>query len=158
MYWFLNWRLWAALVVAVFLAGTHWKAYTEGGKSVQAAWDAERAQVAAEKVAALLQARKKEQDLNDKVRKVSNDYRNEKAAHDATSVQLNDSLRQFEIANSGAGQDSTGTGRANGTGGLEQELLGNCARTLVLLGQEADRLEAKVVGLQAYIAAIGVDK
>lgn len=158
MYWFLNWRLWAALVVAVFLAGTHWKAYTEGSKSVQAAWNAERVQVANEKIAAALQARKKEQDLNDKVRKVSNDYRNEKAAHDATAVQLNDSLRQFEIANGGASKDTASTTGANGTGGLEQELLGNCARTLVLLGQEADRLEAKVIGLQAYITAIGGDK
>jgi hypothetical protein len=144
MYWFLNWRLWAALVVAFFLAGTHWKAYTEGGKSVQAAWDADKAREAAEKIAAIEQARKKEQDLNDKVRRVSNDYQREKAAH--------------EIANGGAGKDSIGTAGANGTGGLEQELLGNCARTLVRLGQEADRLEAKVVGLQAYIAAIGGDK
>ena len=158
MYWFLNWRLWAALVVAFFLAGTHWKAYTEGGKSVQAAWDADKAREAAEKIAAIQQARKKEQDLNDKVRKVSNDYQREKAAHDATAVQLNDSLRQFEIANGGAGKDSTSTAGANGTGGLESELLGNCARTLVLLGKEADRLEAKVLGLQAYISAIGGDQ
>ena len=154
----LNWRVWAAILIAVFLAGTHWKAYKEGGKSVEAAWNAEKLTQANDKLEAVKAARIKEQDLNAKVRKVSDDYRNEKAAHDATAVQLNDSLRQFEIANSGAGKDPARTTGTIGPGGLESELLGNCARTLVLLGQEADRLEAKVVGLQAYIAAIGANK
>lgn len=42
----LNWRLWAALAIAVFLAGTHWKAYRMGGTSVQAKWDRETLEVA----------------------------------------------------------------------------------------------------------------
>lgn len=38
----LNWRIWAAVMVAIFLAGTHWKAYTAGQKSIQAEWNAEK--------------------------------------------------------------------------------------------------------------------
>ena len=38
----LNWRIAAALVVAIFLAGTHWRAYTAGKASIQSAWNVER--------------------------------------------------------------------------------------------------------------------
>ena len=34
-----NWRIWAAVVIAVALAASHWRAYTNGKKSVQADWD-----------------------------------------------------------------------------------------------------------------------
>ena len=39
-------RLIIALIVAVGLAASHWKAYTMGEKSLQADWDAERQEVA----------------------------------------------------------------------------------------------------------------
>lgn len=38
----LNWRIWAALMVAIFLAGTHWKAYHLGKSEVQSVWNEER--------------------------------------------------------------------------------------------------------------------
>lgn len=38
----LNWRIWAALVVAIALAASHWRAYTRGALSVQTAWDADK--------------------------------------------------------------------------------------------------------------------
>lgn len=37
-----------ALIAAVILAGTHWKAYTAGEKSVQAEWDAARLEASQE--------------------------------------------------------------------------------------------------------------
>jgi hypothetical protein len=42
----------------------------------------------------------------------------------------------------------------HGGTGLESELLGHCAKTLVGLAAEADRLEAQVVGLQQYIKGV----
>ena len=38
-------RLAVAAVIAVFLAGTHWKAYTSGKATVQAEWQAEKLEV-----------------------------------------------------------------------------------------------------------------
>ena len=42
----------------------------------------------------------------------------------------------------------------NGTGGLERELLGSCAASLTELAITSDRLESKVVNLQAYVANV----
>ena len=42
----LNWRVVAALLLAVALAASHWKAYTQGEKAVTAQWNAERLETA----------------------------------------------------------------------------------------------------------------
>jgi len=39
-------------------------------------------------------------------------------------------------------------------GGLQRELLGQCAGALGAMAQEADRLAGKVVALQAYVQAV----
>ncbi len=56
-------RLAAAAVIAIFLAGTHWKAYTVGKSVVQVAWDTEKAEM----VLAAAEAQKKNQETADKV-------------------------------------------------------------------------------------------
>lgn len=38
----LNWRVWAAVLVAVALAASHWKVYKVGQNEVQAKWTAEK--------------------------------------------------------------------------------------------------------------------
>jgi hypothetical protein len=38
----LNWRVWAAILIAVALAASHWKAYKLGQTGVRAEWDAEK--------------------------------------------------------------------------------------------------------------------
>lgn len=42
----MNWRIWAAGVLALALAGTHWGAYVSGKKTVKADWNAEKLSVA----------------------------------------------------------------------------------------------------------------
>lgn len=42
----LNWRVVAAAILAVLLAGSHWKTYHMGGASVQAKWNAESLSIA----------------------------------------------------------------------------------------------------------------
>lgn len=44
----LNWKAWAAIVLSVALAGSHWKAYTSGKKAVLAEWNAEKLEQAAQ--------------------------------------------------------------------------------------------------------------
>lgn len=62
----LNWRVWAAVFVAVALFATHMKAYRMGEWSVQAEWDAEHAQVMATALAVTQANRAKEQALQAK--------------------------------------------------------------------------------------------
>lgn len=38
----LNWRIWAAIALAVILAASHWKVYKVGQNEVQAKWTAEK--------------------------------------------------------------------------------------------------------------------
>lgn len=155
----LNWRIWAALVVAVALAASHWKAYHMGGASCRAEMAEQTLKLTNDALAASEQNRKTEQTLNEKVRKVSNDYATEKAAHLLTSRKLGDSLRDFTATlDSATAEDAASATSAAGRGGLEFELLGNCAKTLVSMAEEADRLENKVVGLQEYVKSVGLDK
>lgn len=142
------WRIAAALIVAAFLAGTHWKAYVTGKHVVQAEWtqkslDAER------------DARNKEQALIAAKQKAEEAYvdQKRKAARAAAGAQSElDRLRDAIAATGGSScPDPAAQPRVNGVTRLEQELLGHCAGALVELAAEADRLEALVVGLQAYI-------
>lgn len=66
----LNWRMWAAVVLAVALAASHWKAYHLGANIVQAEWDT--AQASADRA-----TRAKEQSLRaaaDQLRKTQDDH------------------------------------------------------------------------------------
>ncbi len=142
----LSWRVWTAVALAVALAASHWKAYHMGQAEISAAWAADSlAQASAVREAAdLVQA---------KLRKANDDLQIEKKRRAADAVRSADSLREFQAAIGGGGPDATAPGGTHGAGGIESELLGNCAQALVGLGQEADRLAGKVVGLQDHIKA-----
>lgn len=151
----LNWRVWVAVALAVGLAISHGTAYKTGRALVRADWDKDIAQRAALALAASEAARVKEQALQTQNQKVSADYAKQKKANSVLAANLDDSLRQLESAIGGAASPNAPTSpRSNGTGGLERELLGSCARSFAELGKEADRLEGKVVGLQSYISEV----
>jgi uncharacterized protein YihD (DUF1040 family) len=50
--------------------------------------------------------------------------------------------------------DSPSARSANGSAGLESQLLGDCAVTLTKLAEEADGLEARLVALQTYVKEV----
>lgn len=149
-------RLWLAVAVAVFLAGTHLAAYRGGRAHVRAEWDRDIQERTAQALAASEAARARESELQTKVGRADRAYQDQKRATAALAVAASDGLRNLEtiLAAPASGASSATASGANGTGGLERQLLGNCAAALTELGKQADRLEAKVVGLQAYIAAI----
>lgn len=62
----LNWRAWAALALAVFLVGTHWKAYHSGTKSGIAECNAEKLAVAEQALKLAEQAKRTTLDLQAK--------------------------------------------------------------------------------------------
>ena len=160
MWTLLNYRIWLALLLSLALCASHWKVYKIGGDQVTRAWDAERLVQANELTKLSEAARAKEQKLQEQTRKVTNDYIAQKKLHAAAAGRAADSLRdlQAELAQPGTCVDPATTSRANGVTGLERELLGQCGQALKELAVEADGLEARVVGLQGYVVAIGADK
>lgn len=160
MAWFNPYR-WLALL-ALLAALFSWHYFDKKSAIEKAVTDVYTAATQA----ALVQseaARKKEKALNLTLNKVRSDYARQKAINDDLSRSLDVGLRDFQTTNSSTANNDTprnDTPRAPGTygtGGLESELLGHCAATLVELAKEADRLEGKVVGLQAYINSIKLD-
>lgn len=148
-------KLAIAAAIAVFLAGTHWKAYNSGKATVRAEWAIEKQAMAEAALAASEAARAKEQALTTANERIRHDLAKEKATRVAAAAALDDSLRQLQAAlgNPASGDSKTGAG-TNGTGGLESELLSDCSAALAGLAGTADRLESKVVGLQGYVNTV----
>ena len=145
-------------VMVVVLSATHWKAYVVAKDTVMSQWQQEKLQLAQAALEAEQVARKKEQELVVAKEKAEKQYVEEKrkAARAAASASAElDRLRDaLATAPADSGEEShcacTGTG-VNVATGLERELLGHCAASLVQLAAEADRLETVVVGLQSYV-------
>ena len=146
-------RLTAAAVLALLLAGTHWKTYVAGQQAVRAQYVA--AQLQAEKASRL-----REQQLIEEKQKAEAAYVDQKrkaaVAVSGARTEL-ERLRDALAASSASEPTATGP-RAADRAGLEQHLLGQCAASLVGVAAEADRLETLVVGLQGYIKNVCLEK
>lgn len=156
MYWLLDPRALAALVLAIALSATHFVAYRLGKATVRADWDRERAAYTSKALVQEQAFRAKEQSLVAARKHLEDRYVEDKrkaaaAAADAQSEldRLRDALASAPTCQ--AGSDPTAAERAAGASRLERELFGACAKALTDLAAEADRLEARVVGLQAYV-------
>lgn len=143
-----------AIILIVVVSFSHYFVYNKGQEVVQMKWDNEKL-VQAE------QALQKQQQLQAEKQKADERYANEKRkaaiAVSAAKSEL-DRLRD-ELAS--RGEESVGASaipRTNGATGLERELLGHCATTLVAMAAESDRLEAVVVGLQSYVTNVCLSK
>lgn len=145
-----RWLLYGGLLLALLVGYAAWERHIE-------AKGYERAQ--AEYTAAALKAseaaRAKEQALTIANQGVDRAYQVEKTRRAAAERVAADRLRDLEAAIVERGTPEA-ISRINGTGGLERELLGNCAQTVQSLAIEADRLEGKVVGLQNYVNQVCV--
>lgn len=155
MWTLLNPKTWIAAALAAVLAVSHFSAYRAGSASVRQKWDAQITTQALATAKASEDARIKEQALQAKVTRVQNDYTAEKKRRAADAVRSADSLRDFRATlYSIAPSDTARAPGAYGSGGLERDLLADCGKALTDLGQEADRLAGKVVGLQDYVKAV----
>ena len=144
-------RLWLALALAGLLAFTHYKAFHGGKAAVQAEWTAE-------KLASSEATRQKEKALTLATTKVDYVLQQSKKRDLAAGRATADSLRNFQTALVAKPVDTPTPAGADGTGGLERELLGSCATALAEMAFTADRLETKVVGLQNYARDVCITK
>ena len=150
-------RIAALVVLLLAFAAAGWKGYALGERHVQAQWDADIAQRTAQALAASEAARKREQDLNAAVADARGKYAKSVQNVHVVAAAAADGLRNLETilaAPATASSSAVASSGTNGAGGLERQLLGQCAKALAGMGAEADRLAAKIVALQDYVRAI----
>jgi hypothetical protein len=150
----LNWRVWAVLSLAVMLAASHWKAYTQGEKAMQSTFEAYKAEQVAQALEADQAVRIKEVALNQSLRSLTDAYIAEKNAHIAAAGRADDSLRQLQATLGSAATLDPAT--AIGADDLTRTrvVVGQCAATLAKVAEAADSLEDRLTGLQTYVKEV----
>jgi cell division septum initiation protein DivIVA len=139
----------AAAVLTLLAAGvwkTHHVGIVKGRAEIQVKWDAEKEALV--EVARRIEDNKREANLG-----VEREYQKLKKRLADSDRIADDRLREFQAAAS-ASEDATTAIGAVGRGGLELELLRNCGAALTSMGKTADRLEAKIIGLQRYVGRV----
>jgi uncharacterized protein YlxW (UPF0749 family) len=136
------WLIVGSLSVAIgaFFYGQH-----IGKTSVLVAWEKERLELSES-------ARAKEQTLNQSIQRLNDDLAKEKTRRIASDRALDNGLRNFETAISGIPKNTSTPSGTDGAG--TSEILGQCAKELVEVAKDADRLAEKVTGLQDYVKAV----
>jgi hypothetical protein len=154
---FMSPRVWIAVALAIALAASHWKVYTNGKAAVQLEWDAATAQATAAALAAEQAARAREQALQTKVRKVANDYQVEKTRRAAADQLAADSLRQLQAALASGGQPAADSAAAAGTDDDPRDgIIAECAGALVQMDKAVRSLADQTRALQGYAADVCV--
>ena len=158
----LNPKVWFELACVAVVAGLLWYAYhwayMNGFKAEEAEFNAYKVQVVASALAAQKAADSDKSAFQTSLENLTDAYIKEKSAHVATATSAANSLRDLQTALAAARSASASNpatpGSTDGTAGSISELFGTCATTLVKLAEEADTLEERVVGLQAYATYI----
>lgn len=153
MWTLLSPRVLAAVVVAVALSASHWKAYVMGKNTILSEWNAAITAQALETAKASEAARAKEQALQSQVRKVTNEYQAEKKRHAADAVLLAGRLLDFEAAITGA--DTTTT---PGFDDPRATIASECAGAIVKVDEYAQGLAIQTRALQRYTDNVCINK
>ena len=161
MYWTV--KTIATVVVLFALSLSHYFVYNKGQEVVHSLWTKDKLARAESEANAADEALKKLQALQAEKQKVEQLYVQEKrkAAVAASSAQRELNRLRDTLTSSNTTESDNGTStvtRIDGGTRLEQELLGQCAATLVAMAAEADRLETVIVGLQSYVKNICLAK
>ena len=144
----------AVLIAIALIVGGLWRlrhdSYKAGAEDV-------RKEYAAAATQAALSAIKTQERLQDAVQKVGERHEISKRqiSVDSANAQWElDGLRnQLAAIDSAASKTPTTAPGIDGAG-AERQLLGACAATLVGLAKEADRIEAKLTGLQDHVRSV----
>jgi hypothetical protein len=154
MWLLLNWRVWAAVTLAVFLAGTHWKAYTAGKRTIQTQFTAYIAEEKVLQSAATETARLRERSITDTLRTSYDAYNVLKNSRIADSKLASSSLQQLEATAASHPGGNTTTSSGVDVPSPYRELFLSCSRTIQTMAEEADGISVRLLGLQNYVSAI----
>lgn len=139
-------RLTLALIVAVVLAATHWKAYVAGQGAV-------RAELQAQALKASEAAREREQALRKDVETLDHELQKQKARNTVAARAHAERLREYQAALDRASADPAPTG---GTAGPFARIASECGAALTALDQHARGLATTARALQDYATGVCV--
>lgn len=150
----LNPRTWLTIAGAIALAVSHWFAWHQGGLSVQLEFERYVSEQQTAHIAALEDARAKEQALQLTNAKVNNDYQALKhTSATAAAAAKSERMRLLAaLAARAATTDST-TGPRSDADPTERVLRESVERYQEVAG-DADRLSDQVIGLQDYVRGV----
>jgi hypothetical protein len=144
----------SALLAIILIAAGAWKLRHDGYKAGAADVRQEYAALATQ---AALAAIKTQERLQDAVQKVGDRHEKTKraiaATADAAGFELDGLRNELAARDRAADQAPSATSGADAAG-AERQLLGACAQTLLGLAKDADRVEAKLTGLQDYVTSV----
>jgi hypothetical protein len=146
-------RFWIGLALAGLLAFTHAFVYRAGRAAVRAQWDADVTMRMNDALVAEKAARAKEQDLIAKNQKVSAAYAAEKKRRVADAAVAAGRLRDLEAALA----EPAGTNPAAEPGNYgdpRSAIIAQCAGTVAILDEAAQRLAGQTTALQRYIGEV----
>ncbi|OYQ41115.1 hypothetical protein CHU94_08375 [Rhodoferax sp. TH121] len=144
----LNWRIWAAIALAVILAATHWKVYKVGQNEVQAKWTAEKLDTAQQTLRLLEKNTRTSTELQDQADNTRRAKNAQIAQLDADLATALERLRERPDRPSGANLPAdTGAGPNPGCTGAQ--LFRPDAGFLVRESARADKLLADLAQCQA---------
>lgn len=145
------------VAIAIFLSALAAGAWKIKHDAYKAGADDVRKEYAALATKAALSAMKTQERLQDAVTQIGERHEKTKRAiaisADAASSEL-DGLRNELAARDSRDTKETAAACRVDAAGAERELLGHCAAHLVGLAKEADRIEAKLIGLQEYVSNV----
>jgi hypothetical protein len=148
-------RIAAAALMAVFLAGTHWKAYKTGQDAITAEWRADIAARTAQALEASEAARKVEQELTRQVEtergKYAQQLKNTRTVAAAAGVGMRE--LQAALAGPAAAASASATARADDAA-RARVVVSACAREVQAMAALLDERNQQLIGLQAYVKAI----
>lgn len=149
-------RVASATVLVIALATSHLWAYSKGQHQVQLQWDADTAQRTAAALVAEQQARATEQQMQDKIRRVTHDYQTERSRRAAADSAAADSLRRLQAAlaaDRGApGTDTAASARADDD--PRDGIIAECAGALAQVDGRYRALASQTAALQRYAADV----
>ena len=136
-------------IVLALLTASHWKVYRLGQQMKVSEFNAAVA-------AATERARQREQALVAAKQEVEVKYEQLKKRHASDAAGARSELDRLrdDLATRSTNQAPGSCPGADGASRVERELLGACAASLVQLAAEADRLQARLVGLQGSVSEV----
>ena len=150
----LNRRGFLVIAGALALAASHWFAYRQGGLSVQLEFERYVGEQQTAHIAALEDARAKEQALETTNANVTHDYQALKHTSATTAAAAkSERVRLLAALAARAASTNTTTGPRADAGPTERILVESGER-YEALAADADRISDQVIGLQSYIAGV----
>jgi hypothetical protein len=140
----LNWRVWAAVAIAVTLAASHWKAYSAGKASIRTEWNAQLLEVANQSRKLLEKTAADTAELQAQAEKTTEAKNEQIQALNARVAAISAELRNRPQRPGGAGVPTTPADGKAASGCTGAQLYRSDSEVLTRIGRDADELRLQL--------------